>query len=84
MNPKSTKSRYHYLTGVWDVVIMKGYDSEDRTRLIVQKCPTCHKDKIGYFSRTGEPKPELKNIRCEDCLQEEINKCGTHTEMLSK
>lgn len=84
MNPNSTKSRYSYLKGVWDVVIMRGYDTNDKTKLITHTCPSC-KSQFGYFSKSGKPRSDVRNTRCEDCLEKQItNVSKTHTSELSQ
>lgn len=63
-----TPKKRYYVTGVLEVSIHRGYDINDKTTLLKQKCSTtlC-KNILGYFSRSGERLEKYENVKCDDC-----------------
>lgn len=74
-----SKKGQKHLTGIWDLVIMKGnWSSKIQFRTKCRECGTM----IGYYSEKRWDNHE--KIRCHDCLQKAINAIpSTHTQELS-
>ncbi|MEK6829261.1 MAG: hypothetical protein AABY15_03975 [Nanoarchaeota archaeon] len=57
-----------------ELLVLSTYNPNDKTKQIKQKCSNDLCNNIfGYYSKTGEAKPNRKNIKCLECIQEEIN-----------
>ena len=76
------KDKRYFTTGTIEVSIHRGYDINDKTKLIEQTCKKCgNKTGFAYFSKTGKPTKEGLCIPCIDREAEDTHK--SHVEMLT-
>ena len=56
-----------------ELVVVSNYNPNDKTIFIEQKCvnTTCE-NRIGYFSKSGKPKENRKNVKCLTCIEEAL------------